>query len=352
MFMRFLTLLVVLSAGLTAAAAEVLAPKVVVVAMFEQGKDTGDVPGEFQFWVERLKLDKVYALPSAYHDVRSNADGSVIGIVTGIGNTRAAATIMALGSDPRFDLSKSYWVVAGIAGIDPEDGSIGSAVWADYIVNGDLGHEIDPREIPADWPTGYVPLRKGRPYELPRSTEETSQVFQLDPGLVNWAYELTKDTPLADSAGLQARRAVYTGFPNAQRPPFVMKGATLSSETYWHGRLMNEWANAWVKYHTDGKGNFMTTAMEDTGTAQALTWLTRAGKADVHRLLVLRTASNYDMQWPGATAAESMFGEKIGHYSGYIPSLEAAFQVGNKVVQAILADWEKFKVEPPAAKQP
>jgi len=350
--MRVFSLLVILLAAVTSGRAEVIAPKVVIVAMFEQGKDTGDAPGEFQYWVERLKLEKTYALPSAYHDVRSNADGSVIGIVTGIGNTRAAATIMALGSDPRFDLTRSYWLVAGIAGIDPEDGSIGSAVWTDYIVNGDLGHEIDAREIPADWPTGYVPLRKGRPYELPRSPEDTSQVFQLEPGLVNWAYELTKDTPLADSPGLKERRAVYTGLPNAQLPPFVLKGATLSSETYWHGKLMNEWANAWVKYHTDGKGNFMTTAMEDTGTAQALTWLTRAGKADVRRLLVLRTASNYDMQWPGATAAQSMFGEKIGHYSGYIPSLEAAFRVGNPVVQAILAGWDKYKVEPPAAKQP
>ena len=34
---------------------------------------------------------------------------------------------MALGMDPRFDFSDAYWLVAGIAGIDPEDASIGSA---------------------------------------------------------------------------------------------------------------------------------------------------------------------------------------------------------------------------------
>jgi purine nucleoside permease len=349
--MRFLTLTGLLMAVLMAGAAEIT-PKVVVVAMFEPGKDTGDTPGEFQFWVERLKLDKVYPLPSAYHDVRSNADGSVIGIVTGVGNTRAAATIMALGSDPRFDLSKSYWLVAGIAGIDPAKGSLGSAAWAEWIVNGDLGHEIDPREVPADWPTGYVPLRKTRPYEQPLVTDDSSQVFHLEPGLVDWAYQLTKDMRLPDTEGLQKHRAVFTGFPNARRAPFVLRGDTMSSETFWHGKLMNAWANAWVSYHTGGKGSYATTAMEDIGTAQALTWLTRAGRADVRRLLVLRTASNYDMQWPGATAVESMFGEKFTHYSGYIPSLESAFQVGNKVVQAILADWEKFLAAPPAAKQP
>jgi hypothetical protein len=31
--------------------------KVVVVTMFEIGQDTGDAPGEFQFWRERRKLD-------------------------------------------------------------------------------------------------------------------------------------------------------------------------------------------------------------------------------------------------------------------------------------------------------
>jgi len=349
--MRFFSLVGFLFLATVVTAAEVT-PKVVVVAMFEPGQDSGDTPGEFQFWVERLKLTKVYPLPSAYHDVRSNADGSVIGIVTGVGNTRAAATIMALGSDPRFDLSKSYWLVAGIAGIDPADGTLGCAVWAEWIVNGDLGHEIDPREIPNDWPTGYVPLRKSRPYELPRTGDDTSEVFHLDSGLVNWAFELTRNTPLQDTDGLRERRAAYTGFPNAQRPPFVLKGDTLSSETFWHGALMNEWANHWVSYHTGGKGNYVTTAMEDIGTFQSLAWLTRAGKADVKRLLVLRTASNFDRQWPGATAAQSMFGEKLAHYSGYIPSLESAFQVGNQVVQAILADWDKFKVEPPAVKQP
>ena len=349
--MRLLILMGFLASTLVSIAAE-LAPKVVIVAMFEPGKDMGDAPGEYQYWVERLKLDKVYPLPSAYHDVRSNADGSVIAIVTGVGNTRAAATIMALGSDPRFDLTKSYWLVAGIAGIDAADGSLGSAVWSEWVVNGDLGHEIDPREIPADWPTGYVPLRKSRPYEQPLNPDDSSQVFHLQPGLVEWAYQLTKDTPLNDTTALQERRASFKGFPNAQRPPFVLKGETLSSETFWHGKLMNEWANGWVKYHTGGKGNYVTTAMEDIGTCQSLEWLTRAGKADVKRLLVLRTASNFDMQWPGATAAESLFGEKLSHYSGYIPSLESAFAVGNQVVQAILADWDKFKVEPPAAKQP
>jgi purine nucleoside permease len=344
---RFLAAGLLVSGWLTA---ETIRPKVVVVAMFEIGQDAGDQPGEFQFWVEREKLDRVIPLPAAYHAVRANADGSVIGIVTGVGNSNAAATIMALGLDPRFDLGKSYWLVAGIAGLDPADAGAGSAVWADYVVEGDLGHEIDAREIPAGWPTGYVPLRKKKPYELPLqpAAERGDNCYRIDPGLLQWAYALTKDTPLADADSLKGFRARYVGYPKAQQPPSVLIGSNLASSTYWHGKLLNTWANDWVRYYTEGRGNYMTTAMEDAGTMRALTNLTRAGRADVRRALVLRTASNHDMQPPDLTAAESLSGEKIGHYSAFLPSLEAAHAVGSRVVHALVAGWDTYETTPPA----
>lgn len=334
---------------LLVAAAEVIRPRVVVVTMFEVGQDTGDTPGEFQFWVEREKLDRAIPLPAAYHDVRANADGTVIGIVTGVGNTNAATTIMALGLDPRFDLSKSYWVIAGIAGANPAATSVGSAVWTDYVVEGDLAHEIDAREIPADWKTGYVPLRKTKPYELPLlpPADRVDNAYQLNPGLLRWAFALTKDTPLADNDSIREFRARYTETPAAQQPPAVLIGSNLASSTYWHGKLLNAWAQDWVAYYTDNHGHYVTTAMEDTGTLRALTNLSRAGRADVRRALVLRTASNFDMQWPAITAAESMSGEKLGNYSAYIPSLEAAHAVGSRVVHALVEGWAQFEATPP-----
>ena len=72
--MRRLSLLVSLFfLPLITSAAEVIRPKVVVVTMFEPGKDTGDSPGEFQFWVEREKLTEVHAFPQGYRDLRTNA---------------------------------------------------------------------------------------------------------------------------------------------------------------------------------------------------------------------------------------------------------------------------------------
>ena len=81
--------------------------KVVVVTMFERGEDTGDMPGEYQLWVEREHLDQIIPMPAAYHHARMNKDG-VLGILTGVGTAKAAASTMAVGLDPRFDFSKSY----------------------------------------------------------------------------------------------------------------------------------------------------------------------------------------------------------------------------------------------------
>ena len=336
-----------LGSSFAAETAAVIRPKVVVVAMFEAGEDTGDRPGEFQFWVEREKLTRVLPFPQGYRNLRTNADGSVLGVVTGVGTARSAATLMALGLDPRFDLSKSYWLVAGIAGIDPHDGPLGAAVWAEWVVDGDLSHEIDPREMPAGWTTGYIPLRKKKPYELPVDRSE-GEAYRLNGKFVEWAYQFTKDTPLADTESMQKRRALYTGFPNAQRPPLVMKGDTMSSMTYWLGKFLNQWANDWVKYYSDGTGNYVTTAMEDTGTLQSLTWLARARRVDVDRVLVLRTASNFDMQWPGGDAADSLSGEKLGPgYSAYLPSLEAAHKVGSRVVHELIKNWARYETTLP-----
>jgi purine nucleoside permease len=350
--MRLLSTVLLLTTSLCALAQAPQKPieiKVVVVNMFEVGADTGDVPGEYQYWVEREHLDTVLPFPEGYHDLRLNKKDGVLGVLTGVGTARAAATIMALGHDSRFDLTHAYFVVAGIAGIDPEIGSLGSAVWADYVVDGDLAHEIDAREIPKDWKTGYVPLGKSTPYEQPRQARfgDDGIVYQLNPALVEWAFQLTKDTKLEDTEGIRERRQQFEGAA-AKRPPFVLRGANLSASTFWHGKLLNQWARDWVKYQTDGKGTYAVCGMEDTGTLQSLTWLARAGKVDINRVLVLRTASNYDQQRNGVTAAESLGETKIRQYSAYMPSLEAAYRVGHVVVDELVAKWSETRDKLPA----
>ena len=116
----------------------------------------------------------------------------------------------------------------------------------------------------------------------------------------------------------------------------------------WHGRLLNQWARDWVKYQTDGKGTFVVCGMEDTGRLQSLTWLARAGKVDIHRVLVLRTASNSDQQRTGMTAAESL--AEMTKYNAYLPALEAAYRVGSVVVDSLVANWAQTRDVIPGSK--
>jgi len=319
--------------------------KVVVVAMFEMGNDTGDQPGELQYWVERDHLDQIYPLPAGYHAVRMNRDGEMA-VLTGQGTAHAAATIMALGLDPRFDLSHAYWLIAGIAGGSPARTSLGSAAWARWVVDTDLGYEIDPREMPPDWPTGHIPLRKTKPFEQPAAPLD-GQMFALNADLVNWAFKLTQSTALADSDRLKEVRSHFDG-ATAQEPPRVMTGDEVSGSTYWHGKLSDTWASEWMNYFTEGKGQFATTAMEDTGTLLSLRFLANAGRVDWSRILVLRTVSNYDQQPRGMSAAESLAHQRIGSYSAYLPSLESAYTVGHAVVNELLTHWSRYSTANPA----
>jgi len=311
--------------------------KVVIVTTFENGADTGDKPGEFQFWVEREHLDRVIPFPGGMRDLRANADASVIGIVTGMTIGPAAASIMALGMDPRFDFTHAYWLLAGIAGVDPHVASLGSAGWAKWIVT-DIRQEIDPREAPPDWPYGIFAIGATRPDQVPdpkRLWGSEPMAYALNPALVDWAFHLTQHASLMDTPQLAAARATWTGYPNAQRPPFVLEGDVFSSDSYWHGRILTQWAEDWVRIHTRGQGHFTMTAMEDSGVAEALRRLSNMHRADFRRFLVLRTASNFSMQAPGHSAAESI----TAPYIGGIPALEADWRVGSVVLHTLLADW-------------
>ena len=283
--------------------------KAVVVAMFEIGEDEGDKPGEFQLWKKGQKLSTRYALPHAHHDI-----------------------------------------------MDPADGTIGSAVWTDYVVDGDLAHQIDAREIPGDWKTGYFPLFTHSPYANAASVNPekapNGEVYILNASLRDWAFNLTKDTALPNTPAMDKLRATYTGFPNALTAPTVMTGSHLSASTFWHGKLLNDWANDWVGYWTQSKGNFMTSGMEDSATLQALTYLDNANLVDKDRVLILRTASNFTMQPAGLTAAKNLELESSGEgYAALQSAVEAAYAVGSVVIEEITTNWDTVKNELPVKQQ-
>lgn len=322
-------------------------PKVVVLTTFEDGADTGDAPGELQYWVEREHLVHTLEVPGLLHPLRYNDDG-VFAMVTGTCN-RSGLALTMLGLDPRFDLTHTYWLIAGIAGVDADKASVGSAAWAKWVVDGDNVHEADARDLPADWPYGIFPYGSHRPEEPPgpHDWSQKPMAFELNAKLVQWAFALTKDVALHDSPRAKKFREAYTGQAAAQRPPFVLIGDTLGTARYWHGPILNQWANRWVKMYTHDAGNFVMTECEDQSLSYALYLLGRAGRVDPQRELVLRTASNYSTPpRNGTSVVDSVL---TGEYEGTELAADSAWRVGSPVVHELVNQWKIYREKLPGS---
>jgi len=325
-----------------ASPAQPFAPQVVLLTMFEPAEGP---PGEFAAFREAEQLRPWLPLPGGHTGLWANPRG-LLATITGIGTAHAASSVMALGLDPRLDLRHTTFLLAGIAGINPARGSLGSVAWARYVVDADLAHEIDPREMPADWPDGRFPLGSAHPATVPAPAHgdlfTRDETYELDSARVDWAYDLTRDLDLStfDTPGLAAFRSRYQAFPAACRPPAVMRGDLLAGSRFWHGQLGNRWADAWVAQWTAGKGSFVTSAMEENGALRAFRRLHDAGRVDFQRILVLRAGSNFTMPpADGTSALASLTGHATGSsamYPGYDPARLALQRVASVVIHALL----------------
>ncbi|WP_211299449.1 purine-nucleoside phosphorylase [Pukyongiella litopenaei] len=319
---------------LAAMAQDVPAPKVLVITMFG---------GETKPWLENRSLSQEIAIPGLPESAPAlSCDDDLCVMTTTMGFGNAASSVAAVALSDRVDLRQSYVLIAGIAGVDPEHGTLGSAHWARYAVDGGLRHQIDPREIPQGWDTGALTLGTSEPGAEGGWTAGT-EMFALNPDLAQQALKLTEATELADSDRAAEYRAQYTEAA-AQAAPAVSLCDTVSADTYWHGRIIAQEMESRVAALTDGKGVYCTSQMEDNATLTALQRAARAGRVDFDRIAVLRTASNFDRQADGQGAADSLGADS----GGFGPATENAFRVGNGLAQAIIENWDSWKDGVPA----
>jgi purine nucleoside permease len=340
-----LALLVAMAASLAQAPAQAQAPaaprplKVLIIAMFEP---------EAAPWVEPLKLTESIPVPGLLPDspaLRCNADDVCL-LTAGMGHANVAASTMAVTLDPRFDLRQTYFLIAGIAGIDPARGTLGTAAWARYLVDVGIAHELDAREMPRGWASGYFGIMTKGPGEKPKLDYHT-EVARLDEALLQKALALSKNATLADSDAAKAYRKRYKQAA-ARKPPTVTQCDTLGGDTWWHGDKLGEHARAWTKLMTDGKGTYCTTQQEDNATYNALARAAAAGRVDLKRLAVLRTASNFDRPHSGQSAYASLMASTAGTPGGFVPATQNLYAVGGLLVNDIVAHWDQWRVGVPA----
>jgi purine nucleoside permease len=259
----------------------------------------------------------------------------------------------ALISDPRFDVSHTYWIVAGIAGVDPAAATVGSAAWARWVVDGDPVFEMDDREIPKDWPYGIYALGTKRPDVKPDASGvhsvglqqgSSGMVWKLDAGLVGWAYGLTKGVTLADNPALVKARGAYAAQGGVQAAPSVMLGDTLATVRFWHGAKRTQWARNWVKTWTDGDGHFVMSACEDQGILDVLTLYGADHKVDPARVLVLRGGSNFTEEPAGHSQVLDDFTP-----GGALAAYESVYRTATPVVRALVSGWATYRDHLPVA---
>lgn len=100
-----------LPAQQTKAVNVVVKPKVFIVSMFAPEAEIWYGIPEFDILALNVTVP---GLSPLFPEVHCTADGDVCQVVTGESEINAATTIGSLVWSPQFDLTESYWMVAGI----------------------------------------------------------------------------------------------------------------------------------------------------------------------------------------------------------------------------------------------
>jgi purine nucleoside permease len=306
--------------------------KVMIISMFGP---------EGQVWLDNLGPWQAVTVPGLspdYPDVHCNRQGVCV-MTTGMGHTNAAASLMALTFSDKFDLRRTYFMIAGIAGIDPMRGTLGSAAWAKYLVDFGIQWELDAREKPDSWPSGFLGINTKGPDEKPPLDYRT-EVFPLNPVLADTAYSLSRNVTLQDSPQAVTARAKYNYAP-ANQAPRVIQCDTLAGDTWWSGKYIGERARAWTQLLTDGKGVYCTTQQEDNATYEALKRAAATHRVDLNRVAALRAGSDFDRPYDGQSASDNLL--NYASQGGFAPAIENLYRAGNPLVQDIVRHWGEWK---------
>ncbi|KAI0532594.1 purine nucleoside permease [Xylaria digitata] len=318
-----------------------ITPKIFILAMFDKEADNWlSDDSDFTF----SRSIPLPGLTRGYGHVHSTEGGQVCLLILGTALINAALSIAALVSSGQFDLLKTYFLISGIAGVNPRQATIGAVAFAKFVVQVDTQQEFDARQILPSWSTGYVPYGADSPASFPTFLHG-SEVFELNEDLRHSAMIFASRATLADSERAKGIRASFVGSPGnkyhaATLLPRIVEGDVLSSNTFWHGNLLCEAMDNTTKAYTDGKAQYVMTAQEDSAVLAALLRAALEDKVDFSRIILTRAGSNFDRgprdneppQVP-LTVDPRLRGDAVRNL----------YLAGSNIVYAILEGWaEKF----------
>jgi len=154
-------------------------------------------------------------------------DTGILFGVTGAGKVNAASFYTAVLCDSRFDFTDTVILNVGCGG-----SATGESIMGDVVLGTDL----------VDYDMVYETLgtdENGKPVYACYSDSllDAASHVHLSPNLVNRAYELIKDLPLATTEKTQYMlRHMYAGDYRLRDKPEVLRGTVVTSDTYWKGK--------------------------------------------------------------------------------------------------------------------
>ncbi len=294
------------------------------------------------------------------------ADYSVCQVTTGEAEINAAATMMAVGLSDKLDLTNTYFLIGGIAGVNPKHSTLGSVALTRYAVQVALQYEFDAREMPENFSTGYFPLGPSHsPDQLPGFIYG-SEVMELNEALRDIAYTFAAKAQLADNHESKEYRKKYRereDFAAATLEPSIIKCDSATSDVYYSGTLLSEAFENITAAWTNSNGVYCMTAQEDNATLEVLVRMAIEGLVDFSRVMIVRTGTlsmlcsttyamsgnvelnlasdgregaNFDRPPPGISAFDHLLALQ---QNGFAIAIQNIYLAGIEIVKGILQKW-------------
>lgn len=227
-----------------------------------------------------------------YPHIHCVADYSICQVTTGESEINAAATITAVVLSGKFDLTKTYWMVGGIAGANPKYATLGGVALSRFVIQVALQYEFDAREMPENFTTGYLPYGTFYPDQYPTTIYGT-EVIEINEALRDVAFGYASKANLSGDAHALAYGAKYAAegeaYVAATLPPSVVKCDSVTSDVYYSGTLLSEAFENTTHIWTNGSGQYCMTAQEDNASLEVLVRMAIEGLVDFSRVMVMRT---------------------------------------------------------------
>ena len=150
------------------------------------------------------------------------------------------------------------------------------------------------------------------------------------------AINLAKRAHLNDSADAASYRSKYTTYPTALHGPKVRPCDVATSDVYFSGKLLGDAFTNFTTLITNGTGVYCTTAEEDNATLEALVRAAMAKLVDFSRVIVMRTASDFDRPFAREPDTTNLLYAEQG---GFEPSIQNIYLAGREVIKGVTGQW-------------